>query len=113
MPNETFAERFNIALKLSGLPQKEVAKRLGVHPSNITRYKRGTYVPSDLKDIGEIAKILGVSPVWLAGLTDDDKIVEPSRKDVAHNKIENYIAGMDEEQTESVLKFIETFIIKK
>lgn len=113
MPNETFAERFNRALKLSGLQQKEVAKRLGVHPSNITRYKRGTYVPSDLQVIAEIARILGVSPAWLAGLTDDDRIVEPSRKDVAHNKIENYIADMDDSQTESVLKFIETFIIQK
>lgn len=113
MSNELFRERFIRALKLSGLQQKDVAKKLGVHPSNITRYKNGSYVPSDIDDIGKIAKILGVSPVWLAGLTTDEKIVEPSRKDIAHNKIEVYIADMDDEQTESVLKFIETFIIKK
>lgn len=113
MPNELFAKRFTKALKLSGLQQRELAERLGVHPSNITRYKTGSYVPSDLDDIAKIAKILGVSPAWLSGMTSDERIVEPSRKDIAHNKIENYIADMTDEQTESVLKFIETFVIPK
>lgn len=113
MSNGLFQERFKKALNLSGVSQKELAIRLGVHPSNITRYKNGSYVPSNLDDIVRIARILGVSPAWLAGLVNDEKIVEPSRKDVAHNKIEGYIAEMDEDQTESVLKFIETFVIKK
>ncbi len=113
MSNELFKERFIRALRLSGLQQKELAKKLGVHPSNITRYKNGSYVPSDLDDIAKIAKILGVSAAWLSGLTSDEEIVEPSRKEIAHNKIESYISEMTEEQTENTLKFIETFIIKK
>ncbi len=111
MPNDVFRERFIKAMQLSGLQQKDVAKLIGVHPSNITRYKNGKYVPSNLEDIAKIAKVLGVSPAWLCGLTSDERIVEPSRKDIAHNKIENYIADMDENQTEKVLKFIEDYII--
>ena len=112
MPNELFAERFKRALRLSGMQQKQLAQKLGVHPSNITRYKTGSYVPSDLNDIAKIANTLGVSPAWLCGMVDDEEIVEPSRKDIAHNKIEARIAQMDDEQTEAVLKFIDTFILK-
>lgn len=110
MPNSVFAERFTKALKLSGIQQKELAKQIGVHPSNIVQYKKGMYVPNDLNTISKIASILGVSPAWLAGMTDDENVVEPNPKDMMWNKIEKRLSKMDEGQMRKVLKFIEEFL---
>lgn len=110
MPDQKFASRFKTALQLSGLKQKELAEILGVHPSNITRYKEGKYVPDNLQDIAKIAKALGVNPAWLAGMTDEDKIVELSPEDVLRNKIETYLDDFDEQKLSKILTFIEQIL---
>ena len=110
MGNEIFAKRFVAALKASNITQKELAKLLGVHPSNITLYKKGATEP-DLESLSKIASILHVSPAWLAGLTSDETMYEPTEKEVIWNKIENMFETMDENQMKKVLKFIEDYII--
>lgn len=110
MPDRVFTERFNIALEKSRVPQKDLAKVLGINPSNIARYKQGTSAPRTMKQIKSIALVLGCSPMWLAGLTDDEANPELERKDIIRNKIEARLENMEEADMEKVLSFIEMFM---
>ena len=51
----------------NGMTMKELAKRLDVSPSTITRYERGEFGRYTTSNIGMIAQIFGVNPLWLEG----------------------------------------------
>ena len=110
MANKDFAARFSKALSMSGISQKELAERLGVHPSNITNYKKGAYVPNDLNTISKIASILGVSPAWLAGMVDDEAIPAPTEIEVLRNKVTSMLPSYSKEQLTKLVRFMEEFL---
>ena len=65
--NMKFTERFVLELKTSGLTQTELAKKLNIDLSNITKWKKGQNIPS-LEVFYELCKIFGVSADYLLGL---------------------------------------------
>lgn len=62
----TFAERFNYAIKYSGISAATISKRLGIAEATISNYRKGKYVPKQ-KRTEAIAKILNVDIAWLMG----------------------------------------------
>lgn len=108
--NIEFGKRLAEAMSLRRVSGKQLSLLTGVSQSNITHYKKGDYAPN-LPTCQKIAKALSVSPVWLLGIGDNPAPIEITEKDLMHNRIENYIADMTEEQVKKVLKFIEDYII--
>lgn len=64
-----FHERFTAELKGGKMTQKELAERLNMDQSNITKWKKGENVPS-LEVFFELCGILEVSADYLLGLED-------------------------------------------
>lgn len=110
MGDGRFAQRLNDAMRMRNMGGTELAKLVGTSPTNITCYRKGKYEPK-LNTIAKMAEVLCVNPVWLMGIASDPEPIELSGKDLAHNKIENYISVMDEKQINKVLKFIEDYIL--
>jgi len=88
MKNSETAKRLSTAMNLAGITQQELSSRSGVNKSSISQYVNGSHVPSNVS-AGKMAKVLGVSPVWLMGFdvpmrdkeedktyNDDPEIVE-------------------------------------
>ena len=66
-----FAERFNEAMRLKGIKQKDVVARTGLAPGTISNYARGKYAPKQDGKLEAIAEALGVTVSYLAGFSDD------------------------------------------
>ena len=64
-----FAERFMVELKGCKWTQKELAKKLQIDESNLTKWKKGENIPS-LSVFFDLCKLLDVSADYLLGLTD-------------------------------------------
>lgn len=60
-------ERLREALQYSPISQKEIAKRLGVDPSTVSKYARGNAMPS-LDIFANLCEILDVSADEILGL---------------------------------------------
>ena len=59
--------RLRAAIKDSGLSQKEIAKRVGVHPSTVSKYVRMEKYPS-IDTFAELCRAIGASSDRLLGL---------------------------------------------
>ena len=55
------------AIKLSGIPQKEIARRLGINPSTLSKYTRLNVFPA-LDTFAELCLILDVSADDILGI---------------------------------------------
>ena len=86
----TFAERLDIALKNKGMKPSVLAYRINVHRSYVSNWLSGKYKANSEKQL-EIAKILGVSPAWLAG------------HDVPMQEEEKERSTLDEELSEEIV----------
>lgn len=64
-----FAERFVLELKGCKWTQKELAEKLQIDESNLTKWKKGENVPS-LPVFFDLCKLLDVSADYLLGLED-------------------------------------------
>lgn len=64
-----FHERLKLELKNSQLTQKQIAEKLGIDNSNITKWKSGENSPS-LEVFYQLCILLDVSADYLLGLTD-------------------------------------------
>ena len=85
------AERLASALADAGLKAQDLVERTGISKASISHYLNGYYCPTSSK-AEKMAKVLGVSPVWLMGfdvpkidwmITDKDGnsfLVEPTDK---------------------------------
>lgn len=60
------AERLASALADAGLKAQDLVERTGIPKASISHYLNGYYCPTSSK-AEKMAKILGVSPVWLMG----------------------------------------------
>lgn len=65
-------ERIKLARKAAGLTQTELAEKLGLKFSVISKYETGRVVNLKREVIEEIAKALHVRPSWLMCLDDKD-----------------------------------------
>ncbi|HIY45293.1 MAG TPA: helix-turn-helix domain-containing protein [Candidatus Borkfalkia excrementipullorum] len=59
--------RLRAAIKDSGLSQKEIAKRVGVHPSTVSKYVRMEKYPS-IDTFAELCRAIGASSDRILGL---------------------------------------------
>ena len=64
-----FGKFFKDCRKESGLSQKEVAERLGIHQSNISDWENNISRP-DYEKLIELAKIYNVTLYQLVGIND-------------------------------------------
>lgn len=60
------AERLASALADAGLKAQDLVERTGIPKASISHYLNGYYCPTSSK-AEKMAKVLGVSPVWLMG----------------------------------------------
>ena len=64
--------RLRDAIKNSGLSQKEIARRVGIHPSTVSKYARMEKHPS-IDTLAALCRALGVSSDRILGLDDSLK----------------------------------------
>lgn len=64
---KTIADRIKVARENLGITKKELAERLGLHESSISKYETGK-VDFPVSRIRDLANILGVTESWLLGL---------------------------------------------
>ncbi|MDR1093785.1 MAG: helix-turn-helix domain-containing protein [Clostridiales bacterium] len=57
------------AIQLCGMPQKEIAKRLGINPSTLSKYTRLNVFPA-LDTFAELCQILDVSADDILGIRE-------------------------------------------
>jgi len=57
--------RFDEALKAKGWTQERLARKMGIQPSKVSKWKSSDDLW--LSELKEIADLLGVSPIWLLG----------------------------------------------
>ena len=67
--NKEIQSRLREAIKTSPLTQKEIAKKLNVHPTAINKYVKDNVYPS-LETFANLCKILDVSADEILGLKD-------------------------------------------
>ena len=70
---DTLGDRIAKALDMCGWNQSQLADAFGVSKGTITRYIDGTIKRFEVKDLEQIAGILGVQPEWLIGWSDEPK----------------------------------------
>ena len=76
MTNIEIGHRIPAAREEQGLTRKDLAMRIQVSPSTITRYENGKIDKLKMPVIESIAKALGVNPMWLIGKSEHKDICE-------------------------------------
>ena len=64
---EEFSTRLDKAIKLSGLSQKEFARKIKVTEVSVSRYVNGSREPN-IETLRKICEVLDVTADWLLGL---------------------------------------------
>jgi len=64
---EIIQKNLREVIKNAGIPQKEIAARLGVNPSTVSKYLRQNKFPS-LETLANLCVILGVSADEILGI---------------------------------------------
>ena len=67
---KTYAERIRFVMDEKGISQAELAKRTGLNKGAISSYLNNKYKPKQ-DAIYLLANALGVSEIWLMGLTEN------------------------------------------
>ena len=57
------------AIRLSGIPQVELARRLNIKPPTLSQYISGRAMPA-LDTFANLCKLLDVDPAYILGVTD-------------------------------------------
>lgn len=86
-----------------GISQKELAKKIGVKPSTLSRYEKGLLFPNSqtLKDIAEYLNV-DINSLYEA---DENKILKSPEK--LKLDIINEVLKISNDKLEQILKFIE------
>lgn len=115
MKYETSAKRLSLALERSGMIAQELADRTGIHKSSISQYINGSHAPSNIS-AGKMAKVLGVSPVWLMGydvpMFDAVKVSgemgnAAERESMYMQEMIDIVRNLDEERMKRLVKYAE------
>ena len=72
----TFVERLKEAIQKKGFSQNDLAKSSGISKSKISCYVHGRYVPN-AEAMSKISVALGVTPEYLLGKDETQKILVP------------------------------------
>lgn len=71
LDKKLFAERLKAKRHENQLSQNQLANKLNISVSRISRYERGLVFP-ELSTANDIAQFFGVSIDWLIGATDEE-----------------------------------------
>ena len=66
MKNPETAKRLQEAIRVNNMIPQELADRTEISKASISQYLSGQHKPSNIS-AGKMAKVLGVSPLWLMG----------------------------------------------
>ena len=67
----TTGEKIKYRRLLLGYTTRELADLIGVSQSNLSKWERGDVKTIKAPMLATLAKVLGVSPLWLMGLEED------------------------------------------
>jgi len=81
------AKRIKELRKAKGISAETIAERLGTNPTTIYRYEKGDIEKMPLSVLEPIAAILGCSPAYLMGWTDDPNMNTQTQNDKKENSI--------------------------
>lgn len=70
MTNKDIGRRITIAREKAGLNRKELADKIDVSPSTISRYENGTFSRLKLAILESIGNATGINPLWLSGRSE-------------------------------------------
>lgn len=79
MDNHAIGKRIEEAREASGITKKELAERIQVAASTITRYEKGDINKIKMPIIEAIANVLSVNPMWIIGKSEYKKIKEMTK----------------------------------
>lgn len=99
------SERIKQARKAAGLTQEDLAKKLGVQHSVISKYECGRVVNLKRDVIAKIAEALNVRPSWLMCM-DDKKESDPEEIEL-DNELVNRLMKLSREELEKVDAFVQ------
>lgn len=105
-----FAERLNTAINKRGISARELSSLANVSETSISKYRKGIGMPARGK-ILSLSKVLGVSPMWLLGYSDNENY-DLTEEEKARNRIDNLLESMSLEQLGDVELLIKKFILK-
>lgn len=110
------ARRLKEALYDKGMKPQELSNLSGVNKSSLSQYINGSHTPSNIS-AGKMAKVLGVSPLWLMGFPDATKIdVEEIRTELIITRLEYISIPLDQkdklDEYEKKLEILEQRIKK-
>lgn len=77
MTNKEVGIRIVEARERCGFKRNDLAKRIGVSPSTITRYEKGEFNRIKLAIVEAIANATNTNPVWIMG--NSDQMVLPNK----------------------------------
>ena len=105
------ARRLKEALDDKGMKPQELSNLSGVNKSSLSQYINGSHTPSNIS-AGKMAKVLGVSPLWLMGFPDSTKIdIEEIRTELIVTRLEYMSIPLDQkdklEEYEKKLNILE------
>lgn len=96
--------------KQQNISQKDLAKFVGVAPSTISRYEKGTFDKPKLPVIESISNCLNVNPTWLLGKSEKkhaDNDVPKENTVVYHRDGKTKELKFTKEKMDIVVKMIE------
>ena len=107
----TTSERIKQARKTAGLTQEQLAKKLGVQHSVISKYECGRVVNLKRDKIAEIAMALNVKPSWLMCM-EDEKESDPKEIEL-DNELLTRLMTLTPEELEKVDAFVQGLLASR
>lgn len=97
----SFGKRLKQARKNKKLLQTEVANKLGIDDTTISKYENDKSEP-DNKTINELATLYGVTVDWLIGRNEKEREMNPGVE-----KMIDDFAGLNDKDQQYILELIE------
>lgn len=85
-----FSERLKAARKTRGVTQKELADKLGMEKSAVSKFERDVN-SADAELLAKICRALDVSPYYLLGLSDVDEELDVSKMDTNKSDLSDLV----------------------
>ena len=107
---DTTGDRIRIARKAAGLTQTELAEKLGLKFSVISKYETGRVVNLKRENIDEIAKVLNVRPSWLMCMDDEKENQPVAELDEDRIKLFKLITNLPKDQVKMLEAQIQVYL---
>lgn len=87
---EAMGMKLKALRKEKGLTMDEVAKKIGVARSTVTKWELGYIENMRTDKVSKLAEVYNVSPLYIIGMTDD-KHYAPPRKIELHGELKDLV----------------------